>query len=929
MRPSSLYDYIQQYAGEMAGRVELGLRASFDPAADELSEAVKALSLLPTKRPLPAQACAVEAALRKYAAGDRAIDVAGETGSGKTCIGAWLGRALESQQGRRMIFVVTCPNQLVGKWRAHWLQVIPDADVTIVRRWTDLRKLERLRTNVVKTIHHRDGSDTTQVCRRWARPSRTIVLIMPRDRSKLSYAYRVAATVRKKRLVAEYDHLDENNKLVLAGTATVIDELRCPRCSMRLLNSDGEPAEWSDFAKKDGGPKSRSRCSVCKEALWQAHNGKLGDFSHEATPSPGIAPRRIAPAAYLRKLGIPVDLYLIDEAHELRGAGSLQGQMLADIACTSRRTMKLTGTMSGGYAVNMLHLMWRTTPWKLVQDGMTHGEDSEFARHYGVLKTERRYKQAWPGQSIEDLVQGRGRKVGSDRVKAMPGISPLLFTTYMLDNTIFIRLGEMHEQLPGFEEKVHVLPMEPDVDKAMAQMQEDFKKHQAQLPQGQPCRAWSAAMAAFLRWPDKPWVAPYWVMDYDEHGRPKKAFSVPSLPMREYPKERRIRRLVLRNRHLGRKTWIFTELTGRGKTPEWDWMDYLADYLRHHGIRCAVLRAEGDGGPKPEDREDWIEKTSPNVDVVISNPSLVQTGLDLYDFPNIIYAYTGVNTYVLRQASRRAWRLGQQNDCRVDYIVYSGEASHSAQDAALHLMSKKMAAALALEGDFAGDGLASLAGGDDVATMLARFINGELGRLSAKDAFSEYRERLEQVMPSLAAGAKSPSLAPPVRPVGAPPPPLPAPPAAPAPPRRHPGAPPAPPAKAPAPIRRPAPAPAALGAEPASVSARKAQRLVALGIVMGQEPDEAAGDWYRFGDTWFQLVAKARATVRARNFEAIAAAHDGAMIAFVEPVQEMGPTESRTTVAAGGVQYVVSFMPARDFLAGDRVPGDLPAGALP
>src|SRR5262249_19665874 len=67
----------------------------------------------------------------------------------------------------------------------------------------------------------------------------------------------------------------------------------------------------------------------------------------------------------------------------------------------------------------------------------------------------------------------------------------------------------------------------------------------------------------------------------------------------------------------------------------------------------------------------------------------------------------------MRQASRRAWRIGQRKDCKVIYLYYGG----TLQARAMALMGKKMEAAQALEGKFSAEGLASLSGEDGSAEM--------------------------------------------------------------------------------------------------------------------------------------------------------------------------------------------------------------------
>ncbi|MCY0877790.1 MAG: hypothetical protein OWU84_02430 [Firmicutes bacterium] len=44
--------------------------------------------------------------------------------------------------------------------------------------------------------------------------------------------------------------------------------------------------------------------------------------------------------------------------------------------------------------------------------------------------------------------------------------------------------------------------------------------------------------------------------------------------------------------------------------------------------------------------------------MVISHPALVEAGLDLLAFPSLFWCSTGYNLFRLRQAPRRAWRIG-------------------------------------------------------------------------------------------------------------------------------------------------------------------------------------------------------------------------------------------------------------------------------
>ena len=47
------------------------------------------------------------------------------------------------------------------------------------------------------------------------------------------------------------------------------------------------------------------------------------------------------------------------------------------------------------------------------------------------------------------------------------------------------------------------------------------------------------------------------------------------------------------------------------------------------------------------------------MDVLMTNPRKVEVGMDLLDFPTIIFYQIPMSTYTLRQASRRSWRIPQ------------------------------------------------------------------------------------------------------------------------------------------------------------------------------------------------------------------------------------------------------------------------------
>ena len=136
------------------------------------------------------------------------------------------------------------------------------------------------------------------------------------------------------------------------------------------------------------------------------------------------------------------------------------------------------------------------------------------------------------------------------------------------------------------------------------------------------------------------------------------------------------------------------------------------------------------------------------------------TGLDLFskvqgghNYNCIVFYETGYKLNDMRQAARRAWRIGQPRDCYIYYLYYKGTMQHRA----MSLMSKKMAAALALEGEFSEDGLAAMAGEDNMQMAMAKSMSEAIDDADMQRSWSKVKSRgreeeadQEEVIPTLA-----------------------------------------------------------------------------------------------------------------------------------------------------------------------------------
>jgi hypothetical protein len=124
----------------------------------------------------------------------------------------------------------------------------------------------------------------------------------------------------------------------------------------------------------------------------------------------------------------------------------------------------------------------------------------------------------------------------------------------------------------------------------------------------------------------------------------------------------------------------------------------LKAILEAEGLKVAVLKASVD----TSQREAWIaDQVDRGVDVLVTNPELVKTGLDLLDFPTIVFMQTGYNVYTLQQAARRSWRIGQKLPVDVHFLGYGD----TTQIGCLTLMAKKIAVSQSTSGDMPDTGL--------------------------------------------------------------------------------------------------------------------------------------------------------------------------------------------------------------------------------
>jgi hypothetical protein len=673
----NLDQYLTAYGSILGEQAQRALQPLHVPLRDPLPE----LNLL--REPFDAQSHVIEAT-RKALDRQKALLLVGEMGVGKTLIA--MAAIHAHAKGRHYRALVFCPGQLLEKWQREIRQSLADVEVLQIRSWKDLLRLDR-----------------TQ------KPSRPQWYLLARDRAKLGAKWQPA--------YYRPHHLHDGF-------------IRCPNCGLRLVTEEREPIGVGKPAR-NGQPgtglwKRRAKCE------WVLSNGRGQDDSEGDCLVPGCRSPlwqmngelwRYEPALYIKRhLRRFFDYLLLDEVHEEKGAETAQGHAAGALAACCRKVLALTGTLIGGYAEHLRPLLFRLAPGSLVREGLLWSQATAFNERYGRIETRIVEKS---GAVSDDNRMSRGSKTTTKSVR--PGIMPALFGRHLIDKAVFLSLNEVADNLPPLAEECIAVDMDPELANAYReQVERPLVDTIKEMMRRRDRRLLGAMLQTLLAYPDYPFNwGPIGYRDR-EQGTFITVATPPSLPEGVIRlKEQALIDLIHSEKAQSRKVWVYVQFTDKH-----DVQTRLQGLLQRAGFAVEVLRSSV---PLAQ-REAWIAQHAPSLDVVISHPRLVETGLDLFDsagrynFPTLCFFETGYNLFTLRQASRRSWRIGQGQSCRIVYFYYAG----TMQERAMSMMGKKLTAAQALEGRFSSEGLVALAGEDaNVELALARSL---VERLEEGDA---------------------------------------------------------------------------------------------------------------------------------------------------------------------------------------------------
>ncbi len=606
----------------------------------------------------PAQKHVAVALWKRLRRSNSAIMV-GEMGVGKTTIACAVAELIRQCDGDPRPNLILCPPHLVNKWIREIRQIVPLSFAMALYRLSDVKQFAQQVTRLS--------------------PGTPAFAVLSREMAKLGSGWQPAYVIRRKY---------ERTEPVRGKTRTVTEEtFGCPRCGKEAWYvEDGH--ETAPVREAQYFSERKRQCAACGEPFYQMVHlnhlavGTLDEQSSQArlieSDTNGLRITQRYPIAdYIaRRYWGLFNVLIADELHQLKGQSTDQGYALGALVRACSKTLALTGTIFGGRSTSLFYLLHRLSP--KVRDLFKWSDAQRWAEQYGILE---RVTKRTEGENGFGTYSGKRRR--QTYVRELPGASPEL-AALLLDNTAFLSLSDLGFQLPEYREHPHEIAMAKDQREAYDALEDRLTAELKDRIQEGDRSLLAAYLQSLLAYPNSCFREE--VVE-DSHG--KLVASAPALGEdRLYPKEEWLIDLARAERDHGRRVLVFCRQTATR-----DITARLASILGNAGIRAEILKAS----VGTQQREEWLRRRVGKgmIDVLITNPRLVETGLDLIDFQTTVWYETEYSVYTVMQASRRTWRIGQVHDVDVHFAVYRDSMEHRAAS----LVGQKLAAALLLYGD--------------------------------------------------------------------------------------------------------------------------------------------------------------------------------------------------------------------------------------
>jgi hypothetical protein len=413
----------------------------------------------------------------------------------------------------------------------------------------------------------------------------------------------------------------------------------------------------------------------------------------------------------------------MDELHKAKSKGTGVGHVMAVLAGICKYKIGLTGTLFGGQSTSIFWLLYRILA--SVRQNFGFQAELAWATDMGLIK---RSFYVNPNAAIPEDGLFTGRRF-FETVDERPGISPQI-ARYILPICIFASITDMGLPLPSYNEEIVRLDMTPGM-RAQYDVLDGSPKAPGQCPSG--LLAW--ALEEQKKETGKGAIGVWWNTIFN---RPNAMFrtdlvtfnrrisgkgryakrsleiikTVPAITKELLPKEQWLINMLKAQKAAGRKVMVYVRQTG-----EWDIQEHLKEVIQANGLQVEIMRPS----IAPSKRIVWLKKNVHKFDVLITNPRLVEVGINLTMLPTAVFMEIDPSFYTLYQAMKRVHRPFAPKPVHVYFTVYRD----TAEDTILDVMCEKFLSNQLLTGQEVGGALTPDDAGSVLQVAINRLLSGE------------------------------------------------------------------------------------------------------------------------------------------------------------------------------------------------------------
>lgn len=642
----TIEDYLFTFLNPIKNKLQEQIKVLYDP--NNINQKIFEGKKKPFDGQIPLIQSGIEVLKR-----NKSLYLAAEQGIGKTILSTKINHIYMSTKDKtNYTTLIVAPAITIKQWEEELKDGIKDKiNIQIIKKTDDFIKIYNENNNL-----------------KFDKPT---YFIVGKETFKLMYKKKAGVVIKKLQLKykkkVETTYSWQNN---IQTKEEIITVCVCPDCGIPLRNEliKTEDRFFSELDFTGSPKKSNYKCNKCNAVLWQGTYDKT---------------KKTSLINFIKIKNIKFDSIIFDEIHESNNGESIIGCATRTLFNYTKKILLLSGTSNNGYASSLYNILLGLFPRKLLKDEVLDGIKGKenFIKKYGTLKATTKVNDGSYYRS------GR-TQVKDSEFKEIEGINPQVFTKYFVENYIFATLDDLGKDLPELKERYIATENTIEMEKNERYLFEDIKK----------VNAFNAKMyldSIVRHYTNNPFSWSGITITSGDNTKEVQPRNINDKTIL-LEKEKKLIELIKQEKKENRKCWIYTDFTGESGTGQYmqgkNIPERLKGILEKEGLKVFWLKPN----VAPIDRKELIEKNKDKYDVFISNPKLVQVGINMVWCSTYIVYMPSYHINVIDQAVRRGMRANSTEENRIFYLYYK----NSIEKEICERMQLKKAESKAIEAKF-------------------------------------------------------------------------------------------------------------------------------------------------------------------------------------------------------------------------------------